>query len=208
MIVGVCGLIGSGKGTAADVLVDSYGFQKLSFADKLKDAAAEIFGWDRDLLEGDTPHSRAWREQPDEFWTSELGKPVTPRLALQLLGTDCMRNGFYDGIWVSLVKQAILKNPQNDWVISDVRFPNEIRMIRSLQGEIWWVKRGELPQWFTDYRNNNIEPIEIHPSEWRWARTNFEYEIDNNGTPADLKNQVIDRLASSEHLLFARCVDN
>ena len=113
MIVGICGLIGSGKGTAADYLVNELGYTKLSFADKLKDAVATMFSWDRTLLEGDTKESREWREHPDEFWTKETGKTITPRLVLQLFGTDCMRNGFYDGIWVSLVKQQIVNNPEN-----------------------------------------------------------------------------------------------
>ena len=84
---------------------------KLSFADKLKDGVASVFGWDRDMLEGDTDRSRIWREKADDFWSNETGKEVTPRLVLQLFGTDCMRNGFFDGIWVSPVKQKILENP-------------------------------------------------------------------------------------------------
>jgi ferredoxin len=62
MIIGICGLIGSGKGTVADVLVDQ-GFTKVSFADKLKDGVSTIFGWNRAMLEGDTDESRQWREQ-------------------------------------------------------------------------------------------------------------------------------------------------
>ena len=37
MIIGICGLIGSGKGSVADILVENHNFEKLSFADKLKD---------------------------------------------------------------------------------------------------------------------------------------------------------------------------
>ena len=40
MIIGICGLIGSGKDTIADYLVEQHNFQKMSFADKLKDAVA------------------------------------------------------------------------------------------------------------------------------------------------------------------------
>ena len=114
MIIGICGLIGSGKGTVADILVENHNFQKLSFADKLKDGVASVFDWDRDMLEGDTDRSRIWREKEDEFWSNETGMSVTPRLILQLFGTDCMRNGFYDGIWVSLVKKQILENPNTN----------------------------------------------------------------------------------------------
>ena len=124
MIIGICGLIGSGKGTVADHLVDRYGFQKVSFADALKDATAQMFEWPRELLEGDTVESRTWRETPDEFWSSELGYTVTPRFVLQKFGTECMRVGFYDGVWVSIVKRKILNNPTVNWVIPDTRFPN------------------------------------------------------------------------------------
>ena len=110
MIIGICGLIGSGKGTAADILVDEHGFTKLSFADKLKDGVATIFGWDRAMLEGDTDESRQWRELKDDFWSNETKMEVTPRLVLQLFGTDCMRNGFDDGIWVSTIKKKLLEN--------------------------------------------------------------------------------------------------
>ena len=70
MIIGICGLIGSGKGTVADVLVEQHNFTKISFADKLKDGVATVFGWDRAMLEGDTDESREWREQADKSLTN------------------------------------------------------------------------------------------------------------------------------------------
>ena len=63
MIIGICGLIGSGKGSVADILVQEHNYIKLSFADKLKDGVASVFGWDRQMLEGDNAESRKWREQ-------------------------------------------------------------------------------------------------------------------------------------------------
>ena len=76
MIIGLCGLIGSGKGTVADILVDEHNFEKISFADKLKDAVSVLFDWDRAMLEGETSESRVWREQEDSFWTKETGRKV------------------------------------------------------------------------------------------------------------------------------------
>ena len=58
MIVGICGLIGSGKDTIADHLVKDHNFVKISFADKLKDTVATLFDWDRTLLDGKTEQSR------------------------------------------------------------------------------------------------------------------------------------------------------
>lgn len=190
MIIGICGLIGSGKGTVADHLVEEYNFQKISFADALKDATAQMFEWPRHLLEGDTVESRLWRETPDAFWTNELGYEVTPRFVLQKFGTECMRVGFYDGVWVSIVKRKILNSPDTNWVIPDTRFPNEIKMINSIKGQVWRVKRGEDPCWFKEYVEHNIEPTDIHSSEWSWAKSNFDQVIDNDRDLEDLYKKV------------------
>ena len=42
MIIGICGLIGSGKGTVADMLEQEHSFVKVSFADSLKDVVAAV----------------------------------------------------------------------------------------------------------------------------------------------------------------------
>ena len=194
MIIGICGLIGSGKGTVADILVEEHRFKKLSFADSLKDGVAAMFDWPRHLLEGDTEESREWREQNDIFWTKETGKEISPRLILQLVGTECMRQGFYDGVWVSLAKKKLVRFPNQNWVIPDTRFPNEINMIQSIGGKIWRVKRGQDPDWFDPLRENNVIPTNIHPSEYEWVRSEFDHVIENKGTLDDLKNQILDHL--------------
>ena len=201
MIIGICGLIGSGKGTVADTLVGTHNFKKISFADRLKDGVAAIFGWDRDALEGDTDESRYWREQKDQYWSSETGREITPRLVLQEFGTDCMRNGFYDGIWVSMVKQDIINNPETNWVIPDVRFPNEIDMIKSVGGEVWQIRRGDLPQWFTAWKDYGMAPPpDIHQSEYMWidADSNFDRIIHNNGTYIELAESIRDLVKSPQ----------
>ena len=199
MIVGICGLIGSGKGTVADILVEQ-GFTKVSFADKLKDGVATIFGWDRSLLEGDTDESREWREQSDDFWTQETGRIITPRVVLQEFGTECMREGFDNGVWVSLLKKYLLDNP-GYYVVPDVRFRNEQNMIRELGGEIWQVKRGKDPEWFARaiFDNNNPETsnlmngFDIHESEYKWidVNTKFDAVIRNEGTIGELQASVL-----------------
>ena len=200
MIIGLCGLIGSGKGTVADILVDEHKFEKISFADKLKDAVSVLFDWDREMLEGETSESRFWREQEDTFWTKETGRKITPRLVLQEFGTDCMRNGFFDGVWVSFVRKRIIENPEINFVIPDVRFVNEADIIKGLGGKVWCVKRGPDPLWFRQYVDLDIEPTDVHSSEWRWAKIAFDHNIYNEGTIDDLKSQVQGRLASTLRL--------
>ena len=116
MIVGLVGFIGSGKGTVADLLVSNHGFIKESFANSVKDAVSAVFGWDRILLEGDTTESRVWREKPDQFWSKKLGKEFSPRLALQLMGTEAGRDVFHTDIWVHTVERRC--SPNKNYVIA------------------------------------------------------------------------------------------
>jgi len=207
MIIGITGLIGSGKGTVADILVDEHNYIKLSFADKLKDGVATVFGWDRAMLEGDSVESREWRETVDEFWTKETGREITPRLVLQEFGTDCMRNGFYDGIWVSLVKQEIINNPETNYVVPDVRFKNEIDVINNLGGKIWNVRRGELPSWWGYAIQDNHHPdsslmkdyhSDVHQSEWRWIDKDDQFGniLHNDGSIEALYSKVSSTLST------------
>jgi len=96
----------------------------------LKDAVAAVFGWDRVLLEGRTKEAREWREQRDEWWSNRLGKDITPRHILQYWGTEVCRQGFHDDIWIASLENKMRKTGDNI-VISDVRFPNEIKAIKS-----------------------------------------------------------------------------
>ena len=195
MLIGVVGLIGSGKGTVSDRLVEKHGYQKDSFAKSLKDAVASMFNWDRDMLEGDTKSSRHWREQPDKFWSEKFGKSVTPRWVLQYFGTEVMRGQMYDAIWVD---SCIGRYKGQNTVIADTRFPNEVKQIREHGGKIILVKRGQDPEWFTSYVEGNIQPTGVHSSEYAWAREEFDFVIHNNGTKEQLYSEVDSLLVSNK----------
>ncbi len=200
MIIGICGFIGSGKDTAADYLVNFHGYRRESFASTLKDAVACVFGWDRTLLEGRTKESREWREQRDEWWSNRLGKDITPRHILQHWGTDVIRHNFHKDIWIASLEHKLLKS-SDDIVITDCRFPNEIRGIRNAGGRIVWIRRGSLPDWYDAAVDANLggwpnagekhmNELKIHESEWAWVGTDFDAEIDNNGTLDNLYEQI------------------
>lgn len=194
MILGLCGLIGSGKDTAADYLVNFHEFKRESFAASLKDAVALVFGWNREMLEGRTKASREWREQVDKWWAERLGMPdLTPRWVLQHLGTDVLREQFHDDIWIASVENKLRKSV-DDVVISDCRFPNEISAIRNAGGRVIRIQRGPDPDWFDLARTHPQHMAEhwpeIHASEYSWAGTDFDFVIKNEGSIEDLYTQI------------------
>jgi hypothetical protein len=208
MIIGVCGLIGAGKDTIADYLVNIHQYRRESFANTLKDAVAQVFGWDRTMLEGRTKHSREWRDQVDTWWAERLDMPnLTPRLMLQLWGTEVCRKGFHDDIWIASLENK-LRNSQDDVVISDCRFPNEIKAIKKAGGVVVRVIRGPEPFWMENAQDfmagpktigwsigkDVLERAGVHASEYSWAGTDFDRVLDNNGTMDQLYEQLNDLL--------------
>lgn len=204
MIIGICGFIGSGKDTIADYLVNFHGFRRESFANSLKDAVAHVFGWDRTMLEGRTKQSREWRETRDEWWSQRLDMEITPRYILQQWGTEVCRRAFHDDIWIASLENK-LRHSQDDVVITDCRFPNEIMAIRRAGGRVIRVIRGPEPEWYNAALSVNqgpdanaswslskvrLEKLGIHASETSWVGTEFDVVIDNNGTMDDLYQQV------------------
>jgi hypothetical protein len=206
MIIGVCGFIGSGKDTIADYLVNIHEFRRESFANTLKDAVASVFGWDRTMLEGRTKQAREWREQVDPWWAERLNMPaLTPRLMLQLWGTEVCRKAFHDDIWIASLENK-LRSSKDDVVISDCRFSNEIRAIKAQGGIVIRVVRGPEPEWYEHALNSNkgdrqigwalgkkhLEDLKIHASETAWVGTEFDAVVDNNGTMDHLYQQIND----------------
>jgi len=204
MIIGVCGFIGSGKDTIADYLTNFHGFRRESFANSLKDAVSMVFGWDRTMLEGRTKQAREWREQVDHWWAHRLDMPeLTPRWVLQYWGTEVCRKAFHDDIWIASLENK-LRNSKDDIVISDCRFPNEIKSIKDAGGIVIRVKRGPEPEWYKDAADMNagdrcmnyalaksrMAKLNIHASETAWVGTKFDYVFANDSSIDDLYAQV------------------
>lgn len=202
-VVGICGLIGHGKDTAASFLIQE-GFQRISFAGVLKDACSNIFSWDRILLEGNTPESRVFRETVDKWWADRLEIPeFTPRYALQYIGTNVFRQHFHPDIWVAACERQIEMTDKNV-VISDCRFFNELDVIKRLGGKTAVVWRNDVPEWWSTAVNANKynNPVamqtqypNIHASEYSWAGWNFDVELNNKGTLEELAFSTLKQLS-------------
>lgn len=222
MLVGIVGFINSGKTTVGDFLIKNHDFVSDSFAKSLKDAASVIFGWNREMLEGLTTEARFKREQTDRFWSEKLNrKNFTPRQGLQLLGTESGREVFGEALWTSGVEKRWIDGGKQNTVITDCRFPNEIKMIRDLDGCVLRVSRGADPEWYqqllffnkgmcdeddirmiAQQRVTNIIP---HKSETEWIGCDFDENISNNGELEDLERNVAelaDKLMNVEKIQY------
>lgn len=205
-VIGVSGFAGSGKDSFANIFVEKYGYTKISMADSIKDMLSVVFGWDREMLQGATPESRLWRETPDEFWSSVLEYPFTPRKAMTTIGTNLFRVHFHKDIWVQSVKKKILDVGTNV-IIPDLRFGNEIEMMRDIGACLFEIERGERPEWYERALKENLliqdgilpetnESMEflypeVHESEYRWIGLNKPCVlVENSGSLEDLQNYV------------------
>ena len=208
MIIGLVGPAGCGKGTVANLLLGK-GYEPVAFADTLKDVVSVVFGWRRDLLEGDTEESRAFREMEDPWWTNKFGYPVTPRKMLQLMGTEAGRDVFHPDIWIHALERQI--DGVEDVVITDVRFPNEVEFVKSRGGKIVRLSREDPPH-IRDLDNNGLSEAsglrlmefmainhpKVHLSEYAWFNQPIDFHIYNDGTLEELKEKVDNLLTSIE----------
>lgn len=217
MLVGIVGFAGSGKGTAGKVLVRDHSFVADSFAAPLKDATANIFGWPREMLEGETKASRIFRERPDKFWSKAFddGK-FTPRKALQQLGTEGCRNVFGDNIWISSLIKRWQDAGQPDTVVTDCRFANEIDAIRELGGKVIRIQRGPDPKWYQTILFYNkgfsdedeIEQIEQlrmlgnipHESETDWIGCEMDELFKNEDTLESYETRISEYIGGTYQL--------
>lgn len=204
-LVAFTGVAGSGKDTAAQYLMKHHGYEKLAFADTLKDVVATMFSWPRELLEGDTEESREFRETEDTNWSDMLKiGAITPRRILQEFGTELFRNHFHPDIWVKCAIQKLYKtyyeNPFKKIVITDLRFPNEADAIKhQFGGEIYRIHRGNLPDWWpVAALSPNQMPTffpKVHYSEYALAATRMQI-IQNDGSISDLEDKLLKMIQS------------
>ena len=130
----------------------------------------------------------AQKEVLDDFWKT------SPRTVLQYLGTELFREQMDKiiphigkNIWIEVVKRKLLdswkKNPDMKFVITDVRFQNELDFIKEMGGITIKVVR--------DSANNNDD---CHPSEMELDNLVTDHNISNNGTLDELFSCVNDIL--------------
>jgi hypothetical protein len=203
MIIGVNGRINSGKDTVGKIiqyllcknvgdvsieeildsnehdwwLEEQSGFEIKKFANKLKQIASILCG---------VP-LKYWENQDfkNEKMPEDWGV-MTYREFLQRLGTDVIRDGLDSNVWVNALfsdykPQKLSEYNPSRWIITDMRFPNEMKAVKERKGITIRVSR-------TGIHTPKVE--DLHPSETSLDDAEFNYHIDNSGTIEDLVEKV------------------
>lgn len=115
---------------------------------------------------------------------------MTPRLMLQLLGTEAGRGILHQNIWVNSL-MADYNSQKSNWVITDTRFPNEAEAVLWRGGLLIRVNRPCFKCGGSGYHKMDCRPPSEHLSETGLDKyKKWSYVIDNNGSLEDLVKKV------------------
>lgn len=184
MILGFAGYAGSGKNEAARGL----GWPTFAFADQLRAMLLQMNPILGETFKGDAIRLSALVE---EFgWeTVKRGWPEVRRL-LQELGMAA-RETIAPDVWIWKVQDDIdeVVYESGGWesyppnyslaraAVTDVRFPNEAKMIKQFHGKLLWIERPGLE-------------VSSHPTENSITPEDCDDIIVNNGSIEDLHRQI------------------
>jgi hypothetical protein len=182
MLIGITGHARHGKDSTADILVSRFGFRKIALADIMKRAVLVMFP--------------TWTDEHMYGKLKDVVDPaygISPRHVLQELGTGFGQYGLsqYDNfndttgrlLWTRALLASI--RPNENIVISDVRFPHETEAIRAAGGRILKIARPGYPVDLTHESERAIE--EILP----------DYVISNNLGLAYLEAEVMEYMRTT-----------
>lgn len=228
-LIAISGKLGSGKDEVAN-MINQMATEKyiiVKFAGKLKEIVCLLLGCTREDLEDRDFKNK---ELGEEWWyynskleglldyrtykhfeyeSIDLIK-LTPRLLLQLLGTECGRNIIHPNIWVNSLfadyrciddsKRVSMGNviDYNDcvfpkWLISDIRFTNEASSLKGRGGIIIRINRPRvgIEHIMDGTQRLAQKPIEEHESEIGLDDySDFDFVIENDGSLEDLREKV------------------
>lgn len=189
-LIGIGGLLYAGKDAVADYLVERYSWNKRGMSDPLNDALlalnpqvginARPAQLDGHLVGEFITYQRLY----EEVGYVEAKKNPEVRRLLQALGTEVGRNMIDENVWVDVAAREIEKRRTagQDVIITGMRFPNELDMIRRLGGHLWWVSRPGV--------EGGQGTLAVHASESSVGPDDFDTTILNVGDLDDLYEAV------------------
>lgn len=171
IVIGLCGVAGAGKSTAAKAIVMQRGFVRRPFAWPLKSMIAAL-GVDRDVLDGPT----GLKEKPMDLFGGK-----TLRHAMQTLGTEWGRHNFGDDFWTRMWLRGV--DRLGHMVADDVRYPSEEAAVRSIGGILIRIDRlGAGSNVSASHSSEDVD--QLSPDAC----------IANNGTIDDMVVRIMDEI--------------
>jgi hypothetical protein len=175
ILIAAAGYATSGKDATAKFLVQDWGFKRYAFADILR-SAAELLNPGLDV--GTGHYEPLDRILHIHGWDSAKIIYPSVRRFLQVMGTEVGRDLLYPDVWVDALFNQIKKDKTKRVVISDCRFPNEVRATHKRGGRVWWISRP------------GVCPVNAHISDNAISPDDAQYTIDNKGDLVDLRQAV------------------
>lgn len=185
-LIGLSGYAQTGKDTVGQLLVQGWDFQRVAFADALRDMlyALNPIAWvDSQLGDYETV-----QEIVDAVgWDRAKVEVPEIRALLQRLGTEAGRNVLGEQVWVEAAHRKVqaAQFAGHSVVITDVRFPNEYAAIKRGGGQVWRIQRP------------GIQQANAHPSETALDGCQFDVVVHNDGSYDDLARTVAGILEGS-----------
>lgn len=192
MIVGITGKAGSGKDTVANELICRYGFERDTLAAPIKRFVADTFRIPWLVVDGANPLARQKREEQIATWPG-----WTTRKLLQFVGTELMRNNIDKDIWVKSLILRINEKPELNYVIPDIRFPNELQGLKdAFKDDFVMVKV---------VRNTTVTLNGISNHESEAYDLEGDVVIENNGTLLEFQEKIrlfaVNKVANYTHIV-------
>ena len=177
-IIGICGKKESGKDTVGDYIVSHYtGYEKLSFAGALKQICKILYPFLTDNQLSD--HKLKEKIEVDTLQNQ------SPRMIMQRVGTDLFRTHYDKNIWIRIlndsIRRRIQENQSSKFVITDVRFQNELEYILSTFEDVTILNIK---------RESKSNIVDQHITENGILSCDSMITIENNGTLHELYQQI------------------
>lgn len=141
-IIGISGLAGSGKDTAADYMLEQDGFIKVSLADPIKRFAIDVWEFSEDQLWGPSK----CRNSPDYRYEVSPDVFLTPRKVLQHVGTEGARH-FDPDVWIRYAIRTAT------------------RLLEAKPKELCYSKTSGLEPYWSDFPQGTFETIDGFPNK-------------------------------------------
>ena len=176
MIIGLSGYAQSGKDTVAKVLIEEYGFTRIAFADKIREF---LYDLNPQVKVGYDTMTNIKLMVDLDGWDKAKQNPTVRKL-LQDIGVSA-RNIFGEDFWVEQALKPVASG--GNYVITDVRFPNEAVAVRKFgESQVWRIKR------------DGVEAVNRHISEIAMDDQRVDQILTNRGTIEDLNELVRNRM--------------